>query len=116
MEKPEADYPKKKLVWWTIPLTRDGQPGTDAFNAPDPYPTQFAPTHPNPRKPGQFWKCLLLTRRRSRKYESPTRQRIVPETPAREKTSCRESVPCKAGTGLMGNGSAQSVEMERGNG
>jgi len=33
MEKLEADYPKKKLVWWTIPLTRDGQPGTDAFNA-----------------------------------------------------------------------------------
>lgn len=33
MEKLEADYPRKKFVWWTVPLTRDGQPGTDAFNA-----------------------------------------------------------------------------------
>ncbi len=33
MEKLEADYPGKTFVWWTIPLTRDGQPGTDLFNA-----------------------------------------------------------------------------------
>ena len=33
MEKLEADYPGKTFVWWTIPLTRDGQPGTDVFNA-----------------------------------------------------------------------------------
>jgi len=33
MEKLEADHPTKKFVWWTIPLTRDGMPGTDAFNA-----------------------------------------------------------------------------------
>jgi hypothetical protein len=33
MEKLEADYPGKVFVWWTIPLTRDGQPGTDAFNS-----------------------------------------------------------------------------------
>ncbi len=33
MEKLEADYPGKTFVWWTIPLTRDGQPGTDSFNA-----------------------------------------------------------------------------------
>jgi len=33
MEKLEADYPAKTFVWWTIPLTRDGQPGTDVFNA-----------------------------------------------------------------------------------
>lgn len=33
MEQLEADYPGKKFVWWTIPLTRDGQPGTDLFNA-----------------------------------------------------------------------------------
>jgi len=33
MEKLEADYPCKTFVWWTIPLTRDGQPGTDLFNA-----------------------------------------------------------------------------------
>ncbi|UCG47297.1 MAG: hypothetical protein JSU94_17615, partial [Phycisphaerales bacterium] len=32
MEQLEADYPGKRFVWWTIPLTRDGQPGTDAFN------------------------------------------------------------------------------------
>ncbi len=33
MEQLEAQYPDKHFVWWTIPLTRDGQPGTDAFNA-----------------------------------------------------------------------------------
>jgi hypothetical protein len=33
METLEADYPGKTFVWWTIPLTRDGQPGTDLFNA-----------------------------------------------------------------------------------
>ncbi|MBN1506625.1 MAG: hypothetical protein JW955_07255 [Sedimentisphaerales bacterium] len=33
MEKLEADYPCKTFVWWTIPLTRDGQAGTDWFNA-----------------------------------------------------------------------------------
>jgi len=33
MEQLEADYSEKKSVWWTIPLTRDGQPGTDVFNA-----------------------------------------------------------------------------------
>jgi hypothetical protein len=33
MEQLEADYPDKKFVWWTIPLTRDGQAGTDLFNA-----------------------------------------------------------------------------------
>ncbi|MCX8036691.1 MAG: hypothetical protein N3D11_06510 [Candidatus Sumerlaeia bacterium] len=33
MEKLEADFPNKRFVWWTIPLTRDGMPGTDAFNA-----------------------------------------------------------------------------------
>ncbi|GEM_PF-1488643 len=33
MEQLEAQYPDKRFVWWTIPLTRDGQPGTDAFNA-----------------------------------------------------------------------------------
>jgi hypothetical protein len=33
MEQLEADYPDKTFVWWTIPLTRDGQPGTDVFNA-----------------------------------------------------------------------------------
>jgi hypothetical protein len=33
MEQLEADYPGKKFVWWTIPLTRDGQAGTDLFNA-----------------------------------------------------------------------------------
>lgn len=33
MEQLEADYPGKKFVWWTIPLTRDGQAGTDVFNA-----------------------------------------------------------------------------------
>ena len=33
MESLEAQYPDKRFVWWTIPLTRDGQPGTDAFNA-----------------------------------------------------------------------------------
>jgi len=33
MEKLEADHPDKTFVWWTIPLTRDGQPGTDVFNA-----------------------------------------------------------------------------------
>ena len=33
MEKLEADYPGKTFVWWTIPLTRDGQSGTDVFNA-----------------------------------------------------------------------------------
>jgi hypothetical protein len=33
MEQLEADYPDKTFVWWTIPLTRDGQPGTDGFNA-----------------------------------------------------------------------------------
>ncbi len=32
MEQLEADYPGKRFVWWTIPLTRDGQPGTDVFN------------------------------------------------------------------------------------
>jgi len=32
MEQLEADYPNKKFVWWTIPLTRDGMPGTDWFN------------------------------------------------------------------------------------
>jgi hypothetical protein len=32
MEKLEADYPCKTFVWWTIPLTRDGQAGTDWFN------------------------------------------------------------------------------------
>jgi hypothetical protein len=33
MEQLEADYPAKTFVWWTIPLTRDGQGGTDVFNA-----------------------------------------------------------------------------------
>jgi hypothetical protein len=33
MEQLETDYPGKKFVWWTIPLTRDGQAGTDLFNA-----------------------------------------------------------------------------------
>ncbi len=33
MEELEADYPDKTFVWWTIPLTRDGQAGTDVFNA-----------------------------------------------------------------------------------
>ncbi len=33
MEQLEADYPDKTFVWWTIPLTRDGQRGTDVFNA-----------------------------------------------------------------------------------
>ncbi len=33
MERLEADFPTKRFVWWTIPLTRDGMPGTDAFNA-----------------------------------------------------------------------------------
>jgi hypothetical protein len=33
MEQLEADYPDKVFVWWTIPLTRDGQSGTDLFNA-----------------------------------------------------------------------------------
>jgi hypothetical protein len=33
MEKLEADYPAETFVWWTIPLTRDGQPGTDLFNS-----------------------------------------------------------------------------------
>ena len=33
MEQLEAQYPDKRFVWWTIPLTRDGQPGTDVFNA-----------------------------------------------------------------------------------
>jgi hypothetical protein len=33
MEQLETDYPDKTLVWWTIPLTRDGQAGTDVFNA-----------------------------------------------------------------------------------
>lgn len=33
MEQLEAEYPGKRFVWWTIPLTRDGQPGTDVFNA-----------------------------------------------------------------------------------
>jgi len=33
MEKLEADYPNKTFVWWTIPLTRDGQGGTDVFNS-----------------------------------------------------------------------------------
>lgn len=32
MEKLEKDYPEKIFVWWTIPLTRDGQAGTDSFN------------------------------------------------------------------------------------
>jgi hypothetical protein len=32
MEQIENDYPNKKFVWWTIPLTRDGQSGTDWFN------------------------------------------------------------------------------------
>ncbi len=32
MEQLEADYPDKRFVWWTIPLTRDGMPGTDWFN------------------------------------------------------------------------------------
>jgi hypothetical protein len=32
MEELEADYPCKTFVWWTIPLTRDGQGGTDWFN------------------------------------------------------------------------------------
>jgi len=33
MEQLELDYPDKVFVWWTIPLTRDGMPGTDFFNA-----------------------------------------------------------------------------------
>jgi hypothetical protein len=33
IEQLEADFPDKRFVWWTIPLTRDGQPGTDVFNA-----------------------------------------------------------------------------------
>jgi len=33
MEQLETDYPDKVFVWWTIPLTRDGMPGTDFFNA-----------------------------------------------------------------------------------
>jgi hypothetical protein len=33
MEQLEVDYPDKTFVWWTIPLTRDGQRGTDLFNA-----------------------------------------------------------------------------------
>jgi hypothetical protein len=33
MEQLELDYPGKVFVWWTIPLTRDGMPGTDDFNA-----------------------------------------------------------------------------------
>lgn len=33
MEQLEAQYPEKRFVWWTIPLTRDGQPGSDEFNA-----------------------------------------------------------------------------------
>ena len=33
MEQLEAQYPQKRFIWWTIPLTRDGQPGTDVFNA-----------------------------------------------------------------------------------
>lgn len=33
MEQLEIDYRDKVFVWWTIPLTRDGMPGTDFFNA-----------------------------------------------------------------------------------
>lgn len=33
MEQLETQYPSRRFVWWTIPLTRDGQPGTDVFNA-----------------------------------------------------------------------------------
>jgi hypothetical protein len=33
MEQLDIDYPDKVFVWWTIPLTRDGMPGTDFFNA-----------------------------------------------------------------------------------
>jgi hypothetical protein len=33
MEHLELNYPDKVFVWWTIPLTRDGMPGTDFFNA-----------------------------------------------------------------------------------
>ncbi len=33
MEQLELNYPDKVFVWWTIPLTRDGMPGTDFFNA-----------------------------------------------------------------------------------
>lgn len=33
MEQLEVEHPHKMFVWWTIPLTRDGQPGTDLFNA-----------------------------------------------------------------------------------
>lgn len=33
MEQLEAQYPDKKFVWWTIPLTTDGFPGADWFNS-----------------------------------------------------------------------------------
>jgi hypothetical protein len=33
MEQLETAHPGKTSVWWTIPLTRDGQSGTDVFNA-----------------------------------------------------------------------------------
>lgn len=29
----EADYPGKTFIWWTVPLTSDGNPGADEFNA-----------------------------------------------------------------------------------
>ena len=32
MEKLQGEYPDTTFVFWTIPLTRDGQPGTDLFN------------------------------------------------------------------------------------